>query len=273
MSGRAMQTYVRPDGCRLAYETHGDSSHPALLLLEGMGGDIPGWGRDIEALSASCHLVVYDHRGNGWSDAPDESQSMETFVDDALGLLDHLGIPTAHIYGQSFGGMVAAELALAKPERVMTLILAATHAGGDAVVPSRAKVPKDEADTAIFSVAFVREHPHDVAALYRAGVPQKPAGGRRQWEAMQGYAVGHRLSELTMPVLVLHGDQDRVVDVANAKVLARGIPGAELVILTGAGHVYQWEQPEQADAAVLDFIRRRGAESGAVNKDVSGEGR
>lgn len=252
-----MDSYSTVDGCRLVYEVHGDPGNPAILLIEGMGGDIPGWRRTIPTLAEGLFVVAYDQRGNGWSDAPDDPQDMRTFVDDAVELLDHLGIDRAHIYGQSFGGMVAAQLAISHPGRVRTLILAATHAGGGSVVRSRVSVFEiEEADMAIFSAAFVSEHPDDVKELYRIGVPQQPHAGRRQWEAMQAYYVADQLREIRSPVLVLHGSADRVVDVANAQVLADGIPGAEIVIIDGAGHVYQWEQPAVSDAAIMDFIAR-----------------
>src|SRR5947199_4975391 len=121
----------RPDGCRLYYETHGDSGTEPLILLEGLGGDIPGWRRNIPHLAQDLFVVAYDFRGNGRSDAPDEPMTMQTFVGDMIALLDHLEIDSAHVYGQSFGGMVAQELVLEHPDRVRTLILAATHSGSE----------------------------------------------------------------------------------------------------------------------------------------------
>ncbi|MEX0991584.1 MAG: alpha/beta fold hydrolase [Actinomycetota bacterium] len=251
-----MPELVRPDGCRLAYETHGTPDSDPLLLVEGAGGDLPGWSRNIPALSAECFVIAYDQRGNGRSDAPDEPQTMATFVDDALGLLDHLGLERAHVYGQSFGGMVALELAMVAPSRATTLIAASTHAGGDSVVRVRERVPKGAADLAIFSESYAATDPAGVRALFSQGIPQQPHAARRQWEAMQTFDASERLGAIAAPTLVLHGTVDRVIGVENALLLADRIPGAELVLLEGAGHVYHWEQPAAADAAVLDFVRR-----------------
>jgi pimeloyl-ACP methyl ester carboxylesterase len=249
---------LRPDGCRLYYETHGDPANEPLVLLEGMGGDIPGWRRNIPHLSVDLFVVALDFRGNGRSDAPDEPMTMWTFVDDTVALLDELRIDAAHVYGQSFGGMVAQVLVLEHPSRVRTLVLACTHAGGAHVVRSRVKEPKGKPWLALYSPRFAAEHPEQVAEDLRIGSrnPQKPHAGRRQWEAAQGFAAYDALSDIRVPTLVLHGTDDLTVNPENARILASRIPDAELVFLEGAGHVFHSEQPEKADALVIDFIRR-----------------
>jgi pimeloyl-ACP methyl ester carboxylesterase len=251
----------RPDGARIHCELAGDPRREALVLLEGMGGDIPGWRRNIPHLSAELFVIAYDHRGNGRSRAPDGRTTMMTYVEDCLAVLDELGTWRAHIYGQSFGGMVAQELALARPERVRTAILACTHPGPRHAVPSRARAPKDRPWLQLYSPGFAAAHPDHVEEDLRVGrtQPQDPAGQRRQWEAMQSWDAYDRLPELRVPTLVLHGSEDRLIDPENARLLAARIPGAELVILDGAGHVYHSEQPEAADEAVLGFIRRHRA--------------
>jgi 3-oxoadipate enol-lactonase len=226
-----------------------------------MGGDVPGWRRNIPHLARELFVIVYDFRGNGQSDAPDEPMTMQTFVEDTIALLDHLGIDSAHVYGQSFGGMVAQELVLEHPERVRTLILAATHSGTEFFVPVHSKVPKGEPHLALYSEAFAEANPEHVAEDMRIGSqqPQHPRARRRQWEAMQGFDVGKRLWEVDRPALVLHGTEDRTVAVENGSILAERIPGAELHLLEGAGHLYHSERADEADEAVLAFIRRHRA--------------
>jgi pimeloyl-ACP methyl ester carboxylesterase len=225
-----------------------------------MGGDLPGWRRNIPTLARELDVLAFDHRGNGRSDEPPGPCTMRTFVDDAIAVLDDAGVAAAHAYGQSFGGMVALELALAAPDRVASLILAATHAGlARAVAAPRDAVPKDEPWRALYAPGFPEAHPDHVADDLRSGAsqPDHPVGRRSQWEVIQTWSAFERLEEVRAPTLVLHGTEDRVVAPANAEQLASRIPGAELVWIEGAGHVYHSEQPELADRAVLGFVRRQ----------------
>jgi 3-oxoadipate enol-lactonase len=254
-----MPVLTRPDGVGLYHEVHGAEGPPPLILLEGMGGDIPGWRRNIPVLARELRVVAYDFRGNGNSDEPSGPATMSTFVEDTLALLDSLGVDRVHAYGQSFGGMVAQELALTQPARVRTLILGCTHVGTrHAVRAKSSKVPKGEPWRAMYAPGFPDRFPEHVREDLRIGAmqPKHPEGGRRQWEAMQGFDSFERLPGLRVPTLILHGTEDQAIPYGNAELLAERIPGAELVPLEGAGHLYHSEQAGAADAAVLDFVRR-----------------
>jgi pimeloyl-ACP methyl ester carboxylesterase len=186
--------------------------------------------------------------------------SMATLVDDTTALLDHLGVDRVHLYGMSMGGMVAIESALTRADRVRSLVLAATHAGpARASTPSRRRsVPKDRPYLALYSRRFAADHPDHVAEDILVGSqrPQPATAGRRQWEAVQAWDAWDRLGDIRAPALILHGTEDDLVDAANARRLAAAIPGAELVLLEGAGHLYHSEQPEEADLAVNGFLDR-----------------
>lgn len=248
----------RPDGARLYFERHGKPDAESLILLEGLGGDIPGWRRNIPHLAAELAVIAFDFRGNGRSEAPDVGWTMTTFIDDTIAVLDSVDADRSHVYGQSFGGMVAQELALVHPDRVRTLILACTHAGGPHVVPSDPRAPKDRPWLALYSEAFAAAHPEHVDEDLRVGRAQHqhPQGQRRQREIVRSFDAYDRLPRITAPTLVLHGSEDRLIAPANAEVLASRIPGAELLWLEGAGHLYHSEQADAADAAVLAFVRR-----------------
>jgi pimeloyl-ACP methyl ester carboxylesterase len=245
----------RPNGCRLFYEVFGAGD--PLVLLEGMGGDVTGWRRSIPTLAGELRVVAGDFRGNGRSDGPDEPMTIGTLADDTLALLDHLHIDAAHLYGQSLGGMVAQELAVTRPERVRSLILAATYPGPAHAVRHRDKAPKGEPWRLLYSARFAEEHAEHIAEDLRAGAerPQPAGAARRQWEAIQAFDSYDRLPSIAVPTLVLHGTEDRMIHPDNARILAERIPGARLVLLDGAGHAYHSERSEAADAAILEFVR------------------
>jgi pimeloyl-ACP methyl ester carboxylesterase len=250
---------ARPDGCRIHYALAGGPDAPALLILEGAADAVDGWRRNIPTLASELLVALIDHRGSGESDEPPGPCTMATFVEDAVAVLDALGWERVHLYGQSFGGMVAEEMALTAPERVRTLILGCTTAGaGHLVEVEDTKVPKGELWRSWYAPDYPDAHPDEVAEDLRivADRPDHPQGGRRQWEAMVSWDAFDRLPALSIPTLVVHGSEDRTIAPGNAEVLAGRIPGAELVWIEGAGHVYNWEQPGRSDAAVLDFLRR-----------------
>jgi len=254
-----MPSLVRPDGCRIHYELFGDPGSLVLTLLEGVGADIAGWRRSIPTLAGELRVVAIDHRGNGASDDPPGRCTMTTFVEDTLAVLDELGVERAHVYGQSFGGMVAQEMALTHPDRARTLVLAGTHPGpAHAIAVADRTIRKGEPWRALYAPGFPEAHP-DVVAEDRRAAASQPAherGQRRQWEAMQRWDAFDRLPQIAASTLVLHGTEDRVIAPGNAELLARRIPGAELQLLQGAGHVLWSERPELADHLILDFIER-----------------
>jgi pimeloyl-ACP methyl ester carboxylesterase len=121
-----------------------------------------------------------------------------------------------------------------------------------------ATAPKGEPWRTLYAPDFPDRHPDHVADDLRSGAsqPPHPEGPRLQWEAIQGWSAFERLGEVRAPTLVLHGAEDQLIPVANAQLIASRIPGAELVIVEGAGHVFHSERPDESDAAVLDFLER-----------------
>src|SRR5271168_2250024 len=123
-------TVVRVGDIGLDYERGG--SGPPLLLIMGMSGTALHWGEPfLEALRRDFDVIAYDHRGVGASSRLESPITIVQMAEDAAGLLDALGIDSAHIVGISMGGMIAQELALAQPERVRTLTLGCTYCGGE----------------------------------------------------------------------------------------------------------------------------------------------
>ncbi|HZP90074.1 MAG TPA: alpha/beta fold hydrolase [Actinomycetota bacterium] len=256
-----MSRLARPDGCSLYFETHGTRGSEPIVLVEGIGGSVEAWGRTIPLLATELFVVAPDLRGNGRSDMPGESISIETLADDMLAVMDEVGLPSAHVYGLSLGGTVAIRMALAARSRVRTLVLGATHAQGPLPVRPRASGPKGAPHLLLYSPRFAAERPERVAEDLRtwSRTPRRPGAARRQWEALRRFDAYDLLPGITAPTLVLHGTEDRVVDPENARILASRIPRAELLLLEGAGHAFHSERAEEAAAMVLDFVRRHAA--------------
>jgi len=192
-------------------------------------------------------------------------------ADDALAVLDDLGIRTAHVMGASLGGMVAQELAVRHAERVGRLVLACTTPGWPFAYPmpaasvrliaaTRGLRPADTVRRHVenaLSAATVQRRPElvdRIIAQQRSGPARDPDAWAAQAAGGARYAGGLRQARIRAPTLVLHGDADTVVDPRNARLLAGRIPVADLVIFPGLGHLFFWEDPDGFSAAVARFL-------------------
>src|SRR5512136_2791190 len=123
--------YANLGGISLYYETHGQGE--ALVLIPGMGADHSSWFRQLSAFKKHYRVITFDPRSIGKSSRPKEPYGFKALADDVVSLMDHLAIKEANVLGQSLGGLVAQELAIDYPERVLKLALvSSTMAGGDA---------------------------------------------------------------------------------------------------------------------------------------------
>jgi pimeloyl-ACP methyl ester carboxylesterase len=114
---------------QINYEEYGQGT--PLMMILGLGQDIATWGFQISEFSNHFRLIVFDNRDSGKSSRCSELYSTETMARDCIGLLDYLGIDRAHILGTSMGGMIAQQVALMAPDRVINLILASTTSWGE----------------------------------------------------------------------------------------------------------------------------------------------
>lgn len=259
---------VAVNGLDLHYVRRG-AGEP-LLLIQGMSGNHLHWGEPFtDALVPHLDVIAYDHRGIGHSGPLRGAFTLADLADDAVGLLDALGVERAHVLGISMGGMVAQELALRHPGRVRTLALGCTFAGG----PTATRTPPEvvarltaaymagDREAAIRTGWEVNVSPGFAAderafADFRATALELASAIpviMAQAQAIAGFDASGRLARIDVPALVVHGDADRMIPVANAHVLAAGIPGARLEILEGAGHLFFWERPERSAELVLEL--------------------
>jgi 3-oxoadipate enol-lactonase len=257
---------------RLYVEEHGAGGVP-LLLIQGLGYAIWGWRDQLPAFAAGRRTIAFDNRGAGRSSKEPGPFSMEQFAGDALSVLDALEVESAHVLGVSMGGFIAQLLALRAPGRVRSLVLVGTGPGG----PEHERVPAETVKAWLansglppaeyarqtmhlsFSPGWSDTHPERYEELLAARLehPTPPECWLAQFEAANRFLdTGAPVEEITAPVLIVHGDTDRVVPVANANLLARRVPGAKLALLPGRGHVVQLESPDEFNRLVDDFLEQ-----------------
>jgi len=258
------------NGHRLHVERRGKGD--PLLLIMGLSGNTAHWGDPfVELLERDFEVIAYDHRGTGRSAPVSAPFTITDLADDAAALLDTLELDRVAVLGISMGGMVAQELALAHPDRVATLILGCTYAGGegstftDQATIERLAEPvmsgdRERATRAGWEVnvskTYAAERAHWEA--FRRMVLERPTTLSvimQQLQAITDHDTSRRLPELKVPTLVVHGTEDEMLPVANARAIAEAIPDARLEIFEGVGHLFFWEQPERTAELVRDFVR------------------
>jgi len=257
------------NGTSLYFEVHGEGE--PLLLIMGQGSDHHGWD-PVRADFASKHrVIVFDHRGTGESDKPREpAYSTRGFARDVVGLLDHLGIARAHAYGISMGGRICQWLGIDHGSRIGGLVLGCTTPGNTHGVARSVEVdahmanrPTDPDERAAFlaeqmvSPAYLAAHSEYLETLReRARNPIPPFAQKMHYLASEGHDTWAELPNISVPTLVIHGTEDGINPTANAPLLAKRIPGAELRMIEGGRHGYFIEFRDEATPAVLDFLAR-----------------
>jgi len=248
-----------------------------VLWLQGLNAPGAAWAVQLAHFSRTHRCIAPDARGVGRSDAPDGPYTTRLLAEDALRVLDACEVPRAHVVGISLGGAAAQELALAHPERVRSLALLATFAAQSprsralltawrilypvvAGSPTLREAWEKQAYAWLFTDAFWRVEANVRAALrFAATQPLQPVQGfLGQIDAALAHDTRDRLPSLRVPALVVHGALDQLASPAGAEELARLIPGAELVMLPGAGHAVNLEGQRAVNAALRNLWRRAG---------------
>jgi pimeloyl-ACP methyl ester carboxylesterase len=236
-------------------------------MIMGLGFPLAMW-RDLRpCMARRFRTIVYDNRGVGKSSVPLPPYSMAAMARDAVCVLDAAEVASAHIFGVSMGGMIAQEVALSFPNRVRKLVLGCTNCGGRRAVRAarevrkalapRLFVPREQRIAAVLPFIYDPHTPRDrieqdLEVLGRN--PTRRLGFIAQLLGIMSWQAYDRLPRITAPTLVIHGETDRLVPVENARILADRIPGAKLVILPQASHIFPTDQPERSRQELLDFL-------------------
>ena len=241
----------------------------------GWGGDHTAWAFQVPAFAAEFDVIALDNRGAGQSGAPDARYTIGGMADDVAGLMDQLGVRSAHICGASMGGMIAQELALRHPDRVLTLQLHCTTAAVDGygrlVIDNFLRV-KARGDVEEFihctlpwllSRKTFAERPDFVETwiLRALEYPFRTSltGLSRQGEAIRGHDTRDRLARIRVPTLITTGTEDILVPPSAAEDLHALIPGSELARIADAGHMHFIEQATTFNDICLEFLRKHHA--------------
>jgi pimeloyl-ACP methyl ester carboxylesterase len=263
-------------GHAISYQRRG--SGVPLLLIAGTGYPRGTWHPAlIEALAERHTVVTFDHRGTGATAPAPGRYSTQLFARDALGILDALGLEPAHVVGHSMGGRVAQWMALERPDRVRSLVLAATGPGQfradrpvtrgipvhvvlELVDKGYERYMREHMAATFFTPEFARDHPDVVAWLHDAFWRNRPdlENYLRHVVARQEHQTADRLAEIRVPTLVLIGDRDTAVMGTGAHTeqsdyLAEHIPGAIKRVIPGSAHGYFWQDPERTIEALLQW--------------------
>jgi pimeloyl-ACP methyl ester carboxylesterase len=283
-------------GVEFCYETFGDPEAPAILLTMGLATQMLGWHEDLcrELADRGFHVIRFDNRDCGRSqhmngsvpsllqllrrDKRAAGYTLADMAGDGVGLLDHLGIETAHVVGASMGGMIAQTMAARHPARVLSLASMMSNTGArwsgqpsprlyHVLLKSPPRDRERYKDHAVWvfsrigSPGFERDEAdlRRIAGMsYDRGI--NPAGTSRQLAAI--IASGDRtplLRTITAPTLVIHGADDKLVPPSGGRATARAIPGARLLLVRGMGH----DIPRGAWPRLLDAIEQNAARAAA----------
>jgi 3-oxoadipate enol-lactonase len=261
---------ARSRGAEIAYRAVGPRHGDPVLLIMGFGGSGRMWWRLEPHIAAEHRTLLIDNRGTGDSDPIRGRISMADMAADAVAVLDAAGADRAHVVGVSMGGMVAQHVALDHRDRVRSLVLGCTSAGGRGGPPPWRLL----LSTALRPVVGPSGTWRLVApVLYSQATRSRPERLREDLDrrvadatptatlyAQMGAIVGHdaraRLAELEgIPTLVLHGAEDGLVPPAAGRFLAARIPGARLHLVPGAGHVMSTDAEDEVAEAILGHLR------------------
>jgi len=257
---------VEVNGAQLYYEVHGDGAE-TIVFSHGLLWSGKMFEKQVEALQSKYRCVVYDHRGQGQSYVPSSGYDMETVYQDAVELIKALDLAPCHFAGLSMGGFVAMRIAARNPQLIKSLILMETSSDGE---PFKFKYNLLNTIVKLFGVSAVT---NKVMPIMFGQKFLNDSNRKEEYEIWKGHlqankktivrAVGgvisrepvfQELQNITVPTLVIVGDQDIATIPEKSERICSQIPQAQFVKIIGAGHSSSIEEPEQVNKAILKFL-------------------
>ncbi|HET9917168.1 MAG TPA: 3-oxoadipate enol-lactonase [Candidatus Binatia bacterium] len=247
------------------YRTDGAAGKPALLFANSLGSDLRIWDDVASRLAGHCHVIRYDLRGHGLSEAPAPPYSAADLAGDAVAILDRLNIHQAIVCGVSVGGMIAQAVALNFPKRVRGLVLCDAGAKIATSEAWQQRIDKVRADGVDSLVQMTMER------WFSAGFREKCAAEVRGYSLMlrQASADGYigtcaalrdtdfrtAIRQVKQPTLVLCGAEDIATPPELGRELAGLIPGAQFSLIEKAAHLPAVEQPDAVAERMMQFLQ------------------
>jgi 3-oxoadipate enol-lactonase len=254
--------FVTINGEEFHVQVDGPEGAPALLLCNSLSSDLTMWDDQVPVWSKRYRIIRYDQRGHGRS-AVHGSYSMDQLGQDAVGVMDALGVRTAHWCGLSLGGMVGMWMLTHAPERIERAVLANTAAymGPAALWNGRIETARRGGMEALVEPTIERWFPEhfrkaapDTMERMRAMILRTPVAGYQGCcAAIRDMDQRQTIRGISRPVLVIIGARDPATKPADGELIASSIPDAQTVTLDAA-HISNVEQPEAFASAVLDFL-------------------
>jgi (E)-2-((N-methylformamido)methylene)succinate hydrolase len=244
-----------------------EGSGPCILLIHGVGARLENWDYVATLLSTGFRVVRYDLRGHGGTSKVPGPYSLDMFAEDAVALLDHLGVARAHVAGHSLGGMIATTLAAKHPERVERLAVLSSAAGRSdeerkkvmertALIASG--IPGDHFRNSLsrwFTDEFRAANPALMEQYAARNKENDPACYAAAYTVLANSEIAPELLRIKAPTLVITGEQDLGSSPRMARFIQAGIAGSELRILPRLRHSILVEAPKVVAALLEPFFR------------------
>ena len=258
--------YAEVNDLKMFYRVEGDGG--PLLLVHGIGSDSRGWEFMEEALAQHFKLIIPEQRGHGRTTGPfGETISASVFAQDLDTFLTNLGIDSVHVFGVSMGGLISQQFAVDFPHRVRKLVLGATGsriteatvdevwAWREAQVERGAEGYFWRSTQGCHTKEFIENNPDIIEHLKNKENLVNPEGVMAAGLGLAMFSSLEQLNSISVPTLIIHGEEDQVFPVEEGKLIHEHIPNSQILLLTKTGHSINTERPKEVSEHLIKFLK------------------